>query len=155
MNRILRHPATNGVCISLFSAFYALIFIITSKHIEFTRLIYYSRKNHNTDSFWESWGDFLAAGYHAYIAYALIAVTVLVVILLSLRRRAYDEYHTSLLIQCLIVALMLTLIAIAVFFLMILSDANGIVEKFTLFITIHWATVVLADSAYVLLCRWK
>lgn len=155
MNRILRHPATNAVCISLFTAFYALIFIITSKHIEFSRLMYYSRENHNSDSFLESWSAFLDAGYHAYIAYALIAVTVLIVIFLSLRRRAYDEYHTSLLIQCLIVALMLTLIAVAVFFLLILSDANGIVEKFTLFITIHWATVVLADLVYVLLCRLR
>lgn len=154
MNRILRHPAANGICISLFSAFYALIFIITSGHREFTNLLYYSRHPH-IDSFWGSWSGFLAAGHHAYVAYGLVAITILVVILLSLRRRAYDEYHTALLIQCLIVALALTLIAIAAFFLIILSDANGIVEKFTFFITIHWATVVLADFAYVFLCRWK
>ncbi len=52
-------------------------------------------------------------------------------------------------------AVALTLIAIGIFYLMILSDPNGIVEKFTLFIVIHWAVVVLADLAYVLLCRWK
>ncbi|MEL7623828.1 MAG: hypothetical protein AAGU12_09585 [Clostridiales bacterium] len=154
MNRILRHPAANGICISLFSAFYALIFIITSGHREFTNLLYYSR-HPQISSFWGSWSGFLAAGRHAYIAYGLLAITILVVILLFLRRRAYDEYHTALLIQCLIVALVLTLIAIAAFFLIILSDANGIVEKFTLFITIHWATVVLADFTYVTLCRWK
>ncbi len=157
MNRILKHPAANGICISLFSAFYALIFIITSGHREFTRLLYYSPKPgiSNANSFWVRWSGFLAAGRQAYIAYALIAVTILVVALLLSRRRAYDEYHTSLLVQCLIVALVLTLIAIAAFFLIILSDANGIVEKFTFFITIHWATVVLADLAYVFLCRWR
>ncbi len=157
MNRILRHPMVNGICISLFSAFYALIFIITSGHREFTRLLYYSRNPGiaNADTFWVRWSGFLAAGRHAYIAYALIAVTILVVAFLLLRRRTYDEYQTSLLIQCLIAALVLTLIAIGAFFLIILSDANGIVEKFTLFITIHWATVLLADFAYVVLCRWR
>ena len=53
------------------------------------------------------------------------------------------------------VAAILTLIAIAVFYLMILSDPNGIVEKFTLFIVINWTTVVLSDLVFVLVCRWR
>ena len=74
--------------------------------------------------------------------------------MLLIRRRPYDEYHTANLIQCLVAAAVLTLMAIAAFYLMILSDPNGIVEKFTLFIVINWATVVLADLAYVLVCKW-
>jgi len=155
MNRILKHPATNAVCISVFSLFYALIFIITSRSVEFSGLLYYSRENHNPSPFWEDWSEFFASGRHEYIAYALLGLTVLVVILLVLRRREYDEYHAALLVQSLVVSLMLTLIAIAIFFLLILSDSNGIVEKFTLFITIHWVTVVLADLVYVLICRWR
>ena len=75
--------------------------------------------------------------------------------MLLFRRRPYDEYHTFKLIQCLVIATILTLIAIAGFYLMILSDSNGIVEKFTLFIVIHWTTVVLADLVYVFVCRWR
>lgn len=155
MNRLLKNPATNAVCISLFTAFYGLIFIMTSGHSEFESLLYYSGTKQSVNSFWNDWSNFLAAGHHIYIAYALIAFTLLVVALLILRHHPYDEYHTWLLSQCLSVAIVLTLIAIAIFYLMILSDPNGIIEKFTLFIVIHWTTVVLADLAYVLLCGWK
>ncbi len=155
MKHILKHPALNAICISLFTAFYGLIFITTSRHIEFDSLLYYSGTKQIDSPFWEGWSSFLAAGYHAYIAYAMIAITLLVVVLLMLRRHLFDEYHTSLLIKCLAVAAVLTLIAIAIFYLLILSDSNGIVEKFTLFIVIHWSTVVLCDLAYVILCRWR
>ena len=155
MKRLLSHPVTNAVGISIFSVFYALIFVMTSEHLEFQRLLYYSRDYRNNADFWNAWSGFLNAGHQKYIAYVLIAVTVLIVTLLLLRRRLYDEYHLSILMQCLAVAVVLTLLSIALLYLMILSDSNGIVEKFTLFITIHWVTVVLADFVYVLICRWK
>jgi hypothetical protein len=154
MKGLLKYPAVNAVCISLFSAFYGLIFIITSGHIEFKSLLYYSRAA-KIYPFWTAWSSFLASGHHVYIAFALIVITMLVVLMLLIRRRPYDEYHTANLIQCLVVAAILTLIAIAVFYLMILSDPNGIVEKFTLFIVINWTTVVLADLVFVLVCRWR
>lgn len=154
MKGILKNPAVNAVCISLFTAFYALIFIVTSGHGEFKSLLYYSRTT-GIHPFWTGWSGFLASGHHAYIAYALMALTILVVLMLLFRRRPYDEYHTANLIQCLVVATVLTLIAIAGFYLMILSDSNGIVEKFTLFIVIHWTTVVLADLVYVFVSRWR
>ncbi|MPM28121.1 hypothetical protein SDC9_74640 [bioreactor metagenome] len=153
MKRILRHPATNAVCISLFTGFYALIFLVTSGHAEFQSLLYYSRAGQTADPFWAGWSLFLSAGFQKYIAWVLIALTALVVAALLKRRRPFDEYHTAILTACLSAAVVLTLIAIAFFYLLILSDPNGIVEKFTLFITIHWITVVLADFTYVLLCR--
>ncbi len=153
MRRMLKHPATNASCISLFTAFYALIFIITSGHAEFQDLLYYGRAGQNADSFWAGWSFFLSAGFQKYIAYALIALTALVVALLLKRRCPFDEYHTAILTACLSVGVVLTLVAIALFYLLILSEPNGIVEKFTLFITVHWGTVVLCDLTYVLLCR--
>lgn len=154
MRGILKNPVINTVCLSLFTAFYGFIFIATSGHREFASLLYYTRTTH-IHPFWTGWSNFLAAGQHAYIAYVLIALTALVVLMLVFRRRPYDEYHVDILLQCLAAAVVLTLIAIAVFYLMILSDANGIVEKFTLFITIHWTTVVLADLVYVSVSRWR
>lgn len=155
MKKLLRKPVTNAVCISLFTSFYSLIFIVTSGHMEFDSLLYYNRVTRRGESFWYAWCDFLAAGHHADIAYALIALTFAVVILLLTRRRPYDEYHVGQLVTCLVVAMFLTLIAIALFYFAILSESAGIVEKFTLFIVIHWATVVLADLVYVFVCRWK
>ena len=154
MKGFLKNPIINAVCISLFTAFYGLIFIVTSGHVEFESLLYYIRATRN-HRFWTGWSSFLALGHHVYIAYALIAITILVVLMLLFRRRPYDEYHVAKLIQCLAVAAILTLIAIAAFYLMILSDSNGIVEKFTLFIAIHWTTVVLSDLVYVSVCRWR
>lgn len=155
MKKLLSRPSVNAVCLSIFSAFYGLIFILSSSHNEFVNLLYYSRRSNASPLFWKNFSSFLADGYQAYIAYALIAITVLVVVLLLLRSHPYDEYHTSLLNGCLSIAAVLTLFAIAIFYLIILSDPNGIVEKFTLFISIHWAVVVLSDLCFVLLCRWR
>lgn len=155
MRRILRHPATNAVSISLFTAFYGVILILSSASMKSGNMLFLSGSQPSANPFWEGWRAFLAAGYQAYIAYAVIGFTILTVILLVLRRHPYDEYHTALLLQCLAVATVLTLIAIALFFLAILADPTGFAEKFMLFIVIHWVTVVLADLTYVLLCRWR
>ncbi|MEL7568380.1 MAG: hypothetical protein AAGU27_26385 [Dehalobacterium sp.] len=154
MKQLLKNPATNAIGLSLFTAFYSLIFIVTAGHVEFVNLLYYNSSD-GKSSFWTGWSHFLASGYHAYIAYVLIALSILVVLMLLTRRHPYDEYHTDVLIKCLAVATILTLAVIAIFYLLVLSEPNGIVEKFTLFIVIHWVTVVLADLVYVLICRWR
>ena len=140
MKRFLGSPAVNAVCISLFTAFYGAVFL-THAYVPA-----------QDAPFWPAWSAFLAAGHQRSIAYTLIAATALIVLLL-VRRRPYDEYHAALLARCLIVSIVLTLIAIALFYLLVLSDPQGIVEKFTLFIVLHWATVVFSNLAYVLLCR--
>ena len=151
MKQLLKSPVVNAICISVFTAFYALVFFTTSKSSDFENNLYY--KEHT--SFWSGWSSFLAAGHQLYIAYFLVVVTVLIVVLLVIQRTPYDEYHTSILTHCLIVAAVLTLVAIAIFFLLILNEPTGIVEKFTLFIVIHWSTVVFANLSYVVLCRWR
>ena len=83
----------------------------------------------------------------------MIGLTVIIIAMLLMRRRKYDEYHAAILANWLIAALVLTMIAIAVFYLTILIDPTAIGEKFGLFIDAHWVTVVLSDFAYVLLCR--
>jgi len=151
MKRLLESTTVNAVCISIFTAFYSLVFFTTAKNIEFEISLYYR----DAYSFWPAWSSFLAAGNQRYIAYALIAATILIVVLLVMRRRPYDEYHTSILTNCLVVAVVLTLIAIAIFYLMIINEPGGILVKFTLFIVIHWTTVVFANLIYVLMCRWR
>jgi hypothetical protein len=151
MKRLLKSPVVNAICISIFTAFYAMVFFTTSKSIDFENNLHFIEPT----SFWSGWSSFLAAGHQLYIVSFLIAVTILVVVLLVIRRKPYDEYHTSILTHCLIVAVVLTLIAIAIFYLLILNEPTGIIEKFTLFIVIHWSTVVFANLTYVVLCRWR
>ena len=153
MNSLLKRPQTNAICIGVFSAFYAVLFFVTAGHIEFENILYFIKLERMTASFWTRWSAFLAAGHHRFVAFTLVAVTLCIIWLLLTRRKSYDEYHMSRLISCLIVALVLTLIAIAIFFLVVLSEPVGIVEKFMFFIVVHWATVVFADLVYVLLCK--
>ncbi len=154
MKQALKSPTFNAVCISLFTAFYAALFFITSEHREFGRILSDGTLSGTNGDFWQGWANFLAAGHQVYIAAGLVIITLIVVALLLTRRRPYDEYHIAILTTCLIVAIILTIAAIAIFYLMILSKPSGVVEKFTLFIVIHWTTVVFADLTYVLLCRW-
>jgi len=151
MIRLLKYPAVNAVCISLFTIFYAVIFLRVYENIDFES----SANFEYTSLLWQMWCDFLIAGNQIFIAYALIAVTVAVVILLVLRPRPHDEYQTAILTNCLVTATVLTLIAIAIFFVLILHDPSEILQKFTLFITIHWVSVVFANLTYVLMCRWR
>jgi len=149
MKRLLKLPAVNAVCISLFTSFYALVFFMTSNKIEFENNLYYKEKA----SFWPAWNRFLAAGNQLHIARVLIGVTILIVVLLIIHHQPYDEYHTSILTHCLVVSTVLVLIAIAIFYLIILNDPTNMIEKFTLFILVQWTTVVFANLTYVLICR--
>ncbi len=155
MNHILRHPAVNAAGISLFTIFYAIVFFATAGSPNFIKLLYFTSAPGESATFWKTWSNFLANGGHVWIAWAMIAFSALVLFILALRRHPYDEYHTVLLMNCLVVATVMTLLAIAVFFLLILCDPTGIVEKFMLFIVIHWVTVVLANLVYLLICRSK
>jgi len=121
MKQALKSPILNAICLSLFSAFYTLVYIINERPM--------------------------------YVAIPMICLTIVVVIMLLMRRQRYDEYHVAILSNCLIAALVLTMIAIAAFYLLVLFDPADIDKKFGVFIDTHWVTVVLSDFAYVVLCR--
>jgi len=148
MNRFLRHPVTNAVGISAFSLFYGVIFLAFSNRIQ-------SQTGLAENEFWKAWDSFLVCGGHRYTAIILIAVTILVVTLRLIKHKPYDEYHTTILVKCLAVSEVLTLAAIAAFFVVVLIEPNGIISKFTLFIMVNWSTVVLADLIYLVLCGRK
>ena len=148
MNRFFRHPATNAVGISVFSLFYGVIFLAFSERVQ-------SQAGVAVNSFWKLWDAFLKDGGHRYTAILLMALTVLVVVLLLAKHKPYDEYHTAILVKCLAVSVILTLMAIAVFFVVVLIDPAQIISKFALFITVNWSTVVFADLIYLILCGRK
>ena len=120
MKRVLKSPVANAVCVSLFSAFYAVVYVVTKRPM--------------------------------YIGWPMIALTVIIVAMLLMRQRRYDEYHADILAKCLIAALVLTMLAIAAFYVVILFNPTNIEKRFGFFIDMHWVTVVLSDFAYVVLC---
>jgi len=151
MKRVLKSPSFNAVCIILFSTFYSLMFMTHTANTEFKLLLRYE----GSSAVWKMWSNFLIAGYQIYMVWLLIAVTIFVAVLLLIRHRSYDEYHTNILTYCLVVAAVLTLFAIAIFYWVILSEPIWIAGKFMLFIMIHWTTVVFANLVYILICRWR
>jgi len=155
MKRVLKYPVFNAACLSLFTAFYATLFFATGRSIVFKSKLVFWNPEMAASPFWLGFSRFLSAGHHMYIAGALLLLTVVVAALLVTRPRPYDEYHISILTQCLVVSIILTLMAIAVFYVTVLLAPEAIVEKFTLFIIIHWTTVILADMVFVLICRWR
>lgn len=126
MKRLLKYPATNATCLCIFSLFYAALFCFGAG----------------------------AAAWQRILAVALLALTALVVLLLA-GRKPFDEYHTTLLLACLAIGLVLTMIALAVLYLIVLAGTADVRNAFTVFIAIHWGTVVLLDLVFVLLCRWR
>lgn len=155
MKRVLQSPIVNAVCISIFTAFYSAVFLLSCSNERFLSSLYYVKSGEQTSLFWYQWSSFLARGNQRYIVLALAAITALTVFFLFARRRNYDEYHISILLTCLAVSIVLTLIANALLYLFILTQLDGIVEKFTLFVTIQWVSIVLADFVFVLICRWR
>jgi Kef-type K+ transport system membrane component KefB len=151
MRRALKSPIFNAVCISLFTAFYSVVFFASAGSESFKENLDYA----NIPARWAAWSRFLEAGNHVYIAAAMIALTILVVVMLLSRRQPHDEYHAAILTNCLAAAIVPTLLAIAVFYIVILLNQSGIVERFTFFIVIHWVTVVFANLTYIFLCRWR
>lgn len=152
MSELLKKPYTNAICIGLFTAFYTVLFCLSAANPGFAQGLYFVDGGAKV-FFWSAWSALLAAGNHVYIALALCAVTLLVIVLLLRRKRPYDEYQLFVLLRCLSAAIVLTLIAIAIFYSFVLLNAAGIVEKFTFFVVLQWAVVVLADLCFVLICR--
>ena len=148
MNRFFRHPATNAAGISVFTSFYSVVFLAFPDRIQ-------SQVGIVASPFWQSWDTFLSFGVHRYIAFILITLTAFIVAFLFIKHKPYDEYHTAILIKCLAISVIITLAAIAVFFVVVLYDPSGVIGKFTLFIAINWSTVVPADLIYLLICGRK
>lgn len=153
--KFLRYPFVNGTFVSLFTSFYAFILISTSNHIEFQRILYYTKAKAANSNNLSIWGEFLYNGNQKYVGMAMIALTVLIIILLVLRKSSYDEYHIEILSKCFLTAGFITICLVAIFFFLILSEPIAIVEKITLFVILHWMSMLVADLIFIIVCRAK
>lgn len=155
MMKLLRYPIINGAFVSLFTFFYAFILIFTSNHIEFQNILYYTKAKAANSNNLSLWGELLYNGNQKYIGMAMIALTVLIIILLVLRKNLYDEYHVEILSKCFLAVGLITICLVAILFFLILSEPIAIVEKITLFVILHWMSILVADLTFIITCRAK
>ena len=129
--KIIRNPKVNAVIILIITAFYSLVFILTSRHIEFERMLNHASTLNN--AFWNAWSDFLSQGNLKHIGYAYLVLAVAIIILFIV---------SGIVMVCLF----------PVALLLVLSDPNYAIETLTLLIVVHWSAVLIADLAYVI--KW-
>ncbi len=153
--KFLRYPFVNGIFVSIFSSFYAFILIATSNHAEFQNILYYTKAKNAYSNNLSIWGEFLYNGNQKYIGIAMIALSVIIIILLVFRKNLYDEYHVEILSKCFLTTGFITICLVAILFFLILSEPIAIVEKITLFVILHWMSILVADLVYIITCRTR
>jgi hypothetical protein len=146
---LLKNPVVNALFIGFMSVIYSFLFIFTSNHIEFLRLLP-EGKTLQSD-FWNGWSDFIRAGNMKYIGYAIIILTLIILLLMLFKRtKKYDEYQLSILTKSLIIAGVLSILMIPIIMLLILSDPSYTIETIFLFAVVQWLGVLVAEIVYVI-----
>lgn len=147
--KLLKHSIMNAVFIGFMSVIYSFLFIFTSNHIEFLRLL--SKSKTLQSGFLNGWSAFIGAGNMKYIGYIIIGLTLTILLLMFFKRvKNYDEYQISILSRSLIVAGILSIIVLPIIMVMLLSDPNYTVETIFLCVVVQWFSVLISDLIYVI-----
>lgn len=149
--KMIRSPKFNVAIILIITAFYSLVFISTSGHVEFERMLNHSSTLNS--AFWNTWSAFLVQGNMKYIGYAYIILAVVIVALSFARKQNYDEYQTSMLEKGFIAAGIAMVCLFPLALLLILSEPNYSIETIILLVVVHWSVALLADLVYVI--KWS
>ncbi len=146
--KIMRKPLANSVIITIISAFYAFVFILSSGHLEFERILNHSMTLNST--FWNAWNAFLKQGNLKYIGYSYIVLTAAIIVISVTRKPDYDEYQTGILEKGLMVSGIAMVFLFLLAFLLILSDHGYAVELITFLVVAHWSVLLVADLTFVI-----
>ena len=144
--KLMKNLYIHAVGIAFISVFYAAVFIITSGHLEFQRILDHGQTLNST--FWNDWSAFLMNGNLKYVGYAYIVATVGLFILSFIRKRNYDEYQAGILTTSFIITGIMLLLLFPAALLLILSDSNYAVETLMFLIVIHWSVFLLVNLIY-------
>ena len=147
--KIIKNLYINAAVTSVISLAYAAVFILTSGHIEFERILNHSCTLNST--FWNSWSMFLLRGNLKYIAYLYIAAVISVIILSFIRKKNYDEYQVGILTTGFVAMGVILLLLFPAALLLVLSDPNYAVEMLLFLIVTHWSVFLIAN----LICAIK
>jgi len=149
--KILKYSICNTIFISFMSAIYSFIFIFTSDHIEFLRIL---SKTKLASDFWNGWSNFIRAGNLKYIGYLIIGLTVLIVLSVIFNpQKKYDEYQVSVLSKSFIVAGIIAILIVPVMMVLLLSDPSYKVEIILLFAVIEWLSVLITNLIFIIKYR--
>lgn len=149
--KIIKKPIANAAVITLISAFYIAVFIVTSGHVEFEHILDHATMLNS--SFWNMWSDFLKQGHLKYVGYSYILLTAAIVIPTLIKKRDYDEYQCRMLEKGLIASGIVMVLLFPIAMLLILSEPNYCVETITFLIVAHWLVCLIVDLVYVI--RWN
>ena len=141
--KVMKLPLVNAIFVSLLSICYASIFIITSGHMEFTRLLSHS-KTLKSD-FWNGWSAFIEAGNMKYIGYLILVLAAIIALLAIAKRKKYDEYQTNIL-SLLWSYRYLHGVYASLILLLILSDRNYAIEFLFFLLTLQWLGFLITDT---------
>lgn len=146
---LVKHSSINLMFLVIMSFLYSFIFIFTSNHIEFTRLL---PNNVTLDSsFWNSWSDFIRIGNMKYVGYSIIVFTIIILSLALIKRsEKFDEYQVSILSKSILIAGIFSIGLVPIVMIMILSDPNYTIAVMFLFATIQWLGVLVTYLLYTL-----
>ena len=147
--KLLKYSIVNAAFIVVMSAVYSFLFIFTSNHIEFLRLL--SHADTLQSAFWNWWSDFIRAGNMRYIGYIMIILTLAIMVFMFIKpKKKYDEYQISIISRILIIAGILSVLMIPVIMILLLSDPSYVIETIFLFAAVQWLGVLLSDMIYVI-----
>jgi len=146
--KVLKNPKFNAAVIAVISIFYAFVFIITSGHIEFNRMLNHSATLNN--NFWNLLTLFLKQGHLKYIGYAYIVAAVIIAAPSFVREQDYDEYQAHILGRGFIVSGIAMVFLFPVALVMILSDPNYSIETLVFLVVAQWSVVLVTELLYTL-----
>ncbi len=148
--RIIKNPYINAAVTSVISFAYAIVFILTTTHLEFERILNHCQ---TLDSaFWNSWSMFLRQGKLKYVGYIYIAAAICIIILSFIRKKNYDEYQVGILTTSFIATGFVLLLLFPTALLLVLSDPNYAVETILFLIVLHWSVFLIANLIYAV--KW-
>ena len=138
--KLLRKPWLGALLLLFISSGYALCFWVISGSFEFTNIIGSGRQERAL--FLNLWDGILERGYLKYIGTAFLAISLLI-LLLSLIRRNYDEYQTAILKKNLVITELVPMFLFPVYLFRILNNNAYVVDYTLLLVVIHWSVILL------------
>lgn len=145
---LTKSPYIHAIFISVFTLFYATLFIFTANHMELNSML---SNETLSSSFWNGWSNFIEAGNMKYIAYLMGFLTVCIIATMMLKKcKYYDEYQVSVLVRLMIVAGVVSMVMLPIMLFMLLSDRNYFVETLFLFVTVQWLAVLVSNLVYTI-----
>ena len=141
--KLMKNPYINATVIAIISIFYAIIFIITSGHIEFQSILNHAQTLNS--SFWNGWSAFLQQGSLKYVGYCYIIVAVCILMLSLIKKKNYDEYQISILTTSFTITGIMLLLLFPIALLLVMSDPNYAVETIIFLVVIHWSVFLLVN----------